>query len=188
LLGNTVLGRPPGKGLAIAGAIFVSGLLLGWLASHFWSAERDVPTIAFYDDWRVACPAASRKNHTCEIARTVIDGKSRAQLAALTLAGSALVVTVPYDVRIAQGIGLALGDDKPRIYPYATCNEAGCLAQLPVDDALRAAMRREPQARLIFVDMNQQAVEVSFALRGFRRADDAARRSESLLQWLVHPA
>jgi invasion protein IalB len=169
----------------------VLGLLLGWLAAHFFSLRMDAPTVAVFDNWRVACPAATAKNRLCGLTQDVVDGKSRAHVATLDLvhgpAGALLVITVPYNVLIQSGLGLALGSGKPRMYPFTTCNNVGCVARLGVDNSMRAAFRQEPQAKLLFVNRNRQTVQVNFVMRGFRRADDAARRFESAFWWLGAP-
>lgn len=169
----------------------VLGLLLGWLAAHLLSLRMGAPTMAVFDNWRLACPAATAKSRACALTQDVVDAKSGAHVATLNLVhgprGAVMVITVPYNVLIQSGLSLALGGGKPNAYAYTTCNNVGCVAQLGVDDTLRAAFRQEPQAKLIFVNRNRQNVQVNFIMRGFRRADDAARRFESGLWWLGYP-
>jgi invasion protein IalB len=167
------------------------GLLLGWLAAHLLSLRMDAPTMAVFDNWRLACPAATAKSRACALTQDVVDAKSGAHVATLNLVhgpkGAVMVITVPYNVLIQPGLSLALGGDKARPYPYTTCNNVGCVAQLGVDDTMRAAFRQEPQAKLLFVNRNRQTVQINFIMRGFRRADDAARRFEGALWWLGYP-
>lgn len=174
-----------------AGVLFALGLLGGWAGAHFLSLRHEAPTIALYDNWRLACPAASQKDRACSLALDLTDSKSGSHLGRLVLGrgdqGAVLTVTVPYNVLIGPGLGLGFGNDKPRTYPYLTCNGAGCIAQLPVDDALRTALRQENRGRLVLAGMNKQSVQISFSLQGFRRADDAARRFQSALWWLGSP-
>lgn len=176
--------RPSRNILVILGvALFAAGLLAGWVGARL-TARRDVTTIAFYGDWRVACPAATEKNQGCELGREIIDGKTRTRAAALRLghAGgkTVLVVTAPLNVLIGPGLGFGLGNDKPHVYRFTTCIGSGCIAQIPVDDAMLAALREEPQARIQFAALNKQVMQVSFPLSGFKRADDAASRSDRL--------
>lgn len=171
--------------IVLGTALFAMGLLAGWTGSRLASPLRGVPTVAFYGDWRVACPGVARKNRACELNREVIDGKSRSRVAALTLtradSGMLLVVTVPLNILIRPGLGLALDAGRPRVYPFTTCLGTGCIARIPVDNALLAQLRKEPQARLQFAAPDRQVMQVAFPLAGFRRADDAARRAGSLL-------
>lgn len=179
------MSQPSRKTLIVLGiALFAAGLLAGWLGSRLGSPLHGVPTIAVYDDWRVACPGAAQKDRRCALNREVIDGKSRARVAALSLkrtdTGTILTVTVPLNVLIGPGLGLMLGKEQLRTYPFVTCLVAGCIAQVPVDGALLARLREEPRMQIRFAARNRRVMQVAFPLDGFRRAEDAARRSESL--------
>jgi len=171
--------------MAVAAAlIFVAGALAGWLVARISaSPSREVATISLYGDWRLACPAAAQTDQFCVLSQSVIDSKTHARVANLVLVhaktGPALIVTVPYNVMIASGIGLAFGKDKPRVYPLMTCDGEGCIAKIPVDDALRSGMRQNPQGRILFANMQKQVVQISFSLNGFVRADNIARESGS---------
>jgi invasion protein IalB len=164
--------------LLLAGAaLFAGGLVLGWLAARqLVLVPRDVPSVAVYDDWRLACPAAGGKGG-CVARQDVVDGKSGAHVATLSLAGRALTIVVPFNVLIAAQLGVAVADGKPRMVPYATCTEAGCVASMTVDDALRASLRGADRGRILFARMDRQTVQVPFSLHGFARADDAAKRA-----------
>jgi invasion protein IalB len=98
-----------------------------------------------------------------------------------------LVITVPYNVLIASGLGLGFGAGKPRIFPYFTCNGVGCVARIAVDDAMRASLRQEAQGQLVFVNANNQSVQVTYPLAGFKRTDDTARGFEGNFWWLEYP-
>jgi invasion protein IalB len=91
-----------------------------------------------------------------------------------------LAVTVPLNVLIGQGLGLGLNNEKLRRYPFTTCLETGCIARIPVDDALLDQLRQEPRVRLRFAAPDGRMMGVAFPLDGFARADGAARRSERL--------
>ncbi|HEY5337258.1 MAG TPA: invasion associated locus B family protein, partial [Rhizomicrobium sp.] len=163
--------------------IFAAGILAGWFARGGTGTPSDVATISFYNDWRLTCPAVDQKKHTCAISQDLVDSKSREQVANLTAslapAGPVMVVTVPYNVLLEAGMALGFGSDKPKVYPYATCNMAGCVAQIPIDAAMRNSLRDAPQGKLLFEGLNKRVVQVSFSLNGFKRADDAANQSKS---------
>lgn len=175
-----------GARIALTGAaLFAAGLALGWLGERQMApVPRDVPSIAIYDDWRLACPAASGGKGACVARQDVVDTNSGTHAAILSLSGATLTVTVPFNVLIASQLGLAVGDGKPRIVPYITCIEAGCVANLAVDDTLRAALRRGDRGRILFARMDKQTVQTNFSLHGFARADDAARRAAGFWRWL----
>jgi invasion protein IalB len=170
-------------GVVIAILIFAAGAVVGWLGGSAQPALADVPTVAIYDGWRLACPAASQKTMPCVISNDLIEtktGKKVAQLAIVPAkSGSVLVVTAPFDVLLTAGMGLVLDGGKPRAYPYVTCNNAGCIAQIPFDDALRSEMRSAKQGKLLFGNLDRKTVAVMFSLDGFARADDAIKARQS---------
>jgi invasion protein IalB len=176
--------------LALAGtALFAGGLALGWLgARQTATVPRDVASIAIYDDWRLACPAANSgpdgNKGACVARQDVVDRASGTHVAALALAGATLTVTVPFNVLIASQLGVAVADGKPRLVPYLTCTEAGCIASMAVDQAMRAAMRQADHGRILFARMDKQVVEMPFSLHGFARADEATRRAAGFWRWL----
>jgi len=168
---------------AAAVLIFVAGLVLGWIGGRAHPALPDVPTVADYDGWRLACPAASRTDVPCAITDDLIESKTQRRVGRLTMVpdktGAVLIVTAPFDVLLPAGIGLVLGNAKPRVYPYLTCTNAGCLARIKLDDDLLAQMRQARQGKLLIGNLNRKTVAILFPLGGFVRADDAlmARRS-----------
>ena len=155
--------------------IFAAGAAVGWFAK---GADRpDVPTISLYDGWRLACPPDSQTDKPCAISNDLVDSKTQSRVAVLTVlrskTGTVLVVTAPFNVLLPEGLGLALGNDKPRAYAFQTCNPAGCIAEIKMDDALRDAMRNATQGKLLFGSLDRKTVTVEFSLQGFDRADKA---------------
>ena len=75
----------------------------------------------------------------------MLDAKSRTELARLSIfhtkeAGNTLIVTVPFNVLLDPGIGISLGNDKPRVYPFETCNGVGCIVRIKFDEDLQKAI------------------------------------------------
>lgn len=149
----------------------------GWIVRGMHATDSNVPTIALYDGWRLSCPAASRPDLPCAISNDLIDSKNQRHIAQMTIVpvktGAVLVVTAPYDVLLPAGMGLVLGNDKPRAYPYQLCNLAGCVVQIPFDDNLRNAMLNNDQGKLLFGSLNKKIVAVVFSLKGFADAEKA---------------
>jgi invasion protein IalB len=167
---------------AVSGGVIVIlmlavGFAAGWIGRGMQAADSGVPTIALYDGWRLSCPAASRPDLPCAISNDLVDSKTQRRIAQLTIVpaktGSVLVVTAPYDVLLPAGLGLVLGKDKPRAYPYQICNISGCVAQIPFDDKLRDAMLNNDQGKLLFGSLNKKIVAVMFSLTGFADAEKA---------------
>ena len=171
--------------------ILIVGLSLGWVGAHFAALRNNAATVAVFNGWRVTCTAATAKIRACALARDVVDAKSGAHVATINFVpggkDQVLLVTVPYNVLIASGLGVGFGSGKPRMFPYFTCNGVGCVARIAVDDAMRASLRQEAQAQLVFVNANNQSVQVTYPLAGFKRADDTARGFEGSFWWLEYP-
>ena len=166
----------------IAAAILVLGLIVGWFGHKALSAPPDIPTVAVYDDWRVACPQSTIKDATCEIQQDVLDAKSHSELARISVFkmkdANTLLVTVPYNVLLDPGIGLGLGNDKPRIYPFETCNGVGCVVRIPFDDGLAKAIGAAQQARILFAGLDGKPVGLPFSLKGYKEALAAFNSAE----------
>jgi invasion protein IalB len=165
---------PLAKYAAVALTSVVLGCLLGWFGHNFAPAPSNVTTVTFFDDWRVICPALQQADHACQLRQDLVDAKSRAEVAHLSIgnrAGAAvLTATVPYDVLIQPGLGLSLDGGKVQAYPFQTCDGTGCLARIPADEALSKALGAAKQGRLLFAGLDKKVIAVSFSLRGFPEA------------------
>lgn len=165
--------------------LLIVGLVAGWVGHAVVAAPPDVPTVALYDDWRVGCPKLSEKAGSCSVVQDIIDTKAGREIAHLSFietkadsktgakAGRQLTITVPYDVLLPSGVGLVLGKDKVRVYPYKTCDANGCIAQVEAADALVKAMRPQRDAKLLLAQLDNRVAALPFSLKGFARAEDA---------------
>lgn len=162
--------------------VFVVGALVGWVGHSFTSTPDDVASVAVYDDWRLACPAPSAQG-SCALVQDIVDERTRSEIAHLALgkakSGLEMIVTMPYDVLLAPGMGVAVGSDPVRVYPYQTCNAVGCIATVPVDDKMLASLRNSKQARLLFAALNNKPIGLPFSLNGFDKANDAFSNNEA---------
>ena len=173
---------------AIAPALLVVGLIAGWFGHKALMSPPDIPTISVYQDWRVACPQTTEKDASCEIQQDVLDAKSHTELARLSLfrfkdAGDTMVVTVPYNVLLDPGIGIGFGNDKPRVYPFETCNGVGCVVRIKFDDDLaksfNTAATGDAQARILFAGLDGKPVGLPFSLKGYSDAIGAFYSAEA---------
>lgn len=166
----------------IAAAVLVLGLIVGWFGHKAIYSPPDIPTVAVYDDWRVACPQSTLKDATCEIQQDVLDAKSHSELARIAIFklkdANTLLVTVPYNVLLDPGIGIGLGNDKPRIYQFETCNGVGCVVKIAFDDGLAKAIGAAPQARILFAGLDGKPVGLPFSLKGYKEALAAYNSAE----------
>lgn len=164
--------------------LFIVGLLAGWLGHGLISKPEDVASIRMYGDWRLACPQPSAKDGTCAMIQDVLDSNTRSEIAHMAFGrgrsgGMEMIITMPYDVLLDPGMGLSVGSDPVRVYPYQTCNGIGCVAAVPVDDKLVTSLRNAKDARLLFAALNNKPIGLSFSLSGFDAAYNAYSNAES---------
>lgn len=168
---------------AIAALLLVVGVIAGWFGHRALSSPPDIPTVLVFQDWRVACPTSTDKDASCEIQQDVLDDKSHAELARLSIFRlkdvNTMVVTVPYNVLLDPGIGLGLGNATPRLYPFETCNGVGCVVRIAFDDALAKAVGAAPQARILFAGLDGKPVGLPFSLKGYTDALRAFNNTEA---------
>lgn len=157
--------------------VFALGMAAGWFLHGKPAGRADVPTIAVYDGWRLACPSASQMDRPCVLSNDLIDSKTNARVAQFTIvpakSGTILAITAPFDVLLPPGLGLVLGNDKPRTYAYQTCNANGCIVEMPMDDAMKASFENSSDGKLLLASLNGKLVSVTFSLKGFPRAEKA---------------
>lgn len=167
----------------IPAVLFVVGGLAGWIGHGMLVKPDDVASIRIFQDWRLACPQPSSSEGSCALIQDVIDSRSRSEIAHLALGksrkGMELLVTMPFDVLLQPGMGLSVGKDPIRVYPYQTCNTVGCIATIPVDDKLIASMRANPDARILFAALNNKPIGLTFSLAGFDPAYAAYSDAEA---------
>jgi invasion protein IalB len=169
---------------SVLGALLlVVGLIAGWFIHKGVSAPPDIPTVAVYQDWRISCPASTAKDASCEVQQDVIEDKSHTELARLSIfrlkGVNTMIVTVPYNVLLDMGIGLSLGKDKPRVYPFEICSGGGCIVRVPFDDNLAKAIAAAPDARILFAGLDGKAVGLPFSLKGYKEAINAFNKFEA---------
>jgi invasion protein IalB len=162
--------------LVIGGALLLAGLALGWMVRGVSTYNSKAGMVATYDDWRVACPGAEIKQAACELITDVVDKAQGNPVARVTITtdpkdGKHLLgFTLPYGVALTAGMGLVVGKDPVRIYPYRTCNTVGCIAVTDFDDKLSDSIKAAPDARVMFASLDGKPVAVPLSLKGFKTA------------------
>jgi invasion protein IalB len=182
---SAVSDLPPAlKSALVLLAVLVVGGVGGWIGRGVLAGPADVPTVRVYQDWRLFCPALKDKDGNCELTQDVIDEKSQQRLARLIMGrdkdkGMVLAVTVPLQVLLEPGIGLKIGDDQLRTFQYKTCTEQGCLSVIPVNDEIEAGLAKAQQAGVAVTVPEGKAVELPFAMKGYRDAYEAFLSNEA---------
>jgi invasion protein IalB len=176
--------------IVIPVVLLVVGLVAGWIGHAVLAPPPDGSMVTTYDDWRLGCPKLSDKKGSCALVQDVVDTKSEREIAHLAIANikgeRRLIITVPYDVLLPSGVGLVLGKDKPRVYPYRTCDDNGCIAETKFDDALSKAMQPQPEAKLLLAQLDNKVAALPFSLKGFAKAEAAYKSDQAKRKsWLA---
>ena len=164
-------------GLGIA---LVVGLLLGWMVRGVATYNSAATVVTPYSDWRTACPPATEKDASCEVMQDIVDGKTKSEVARVAMLKEKgkleFGVTMPFDVLLEPGIGIAVGTNPVQVFPYRTCNTVGCLAIVPIDDKLAGQLKGAKDARLLLAGLDGKPVALPLSLKGY---DDANRAFQS---------
>ena len=177
--------------LIIGGAALLVGLILGWMVRGVATYNVHAASIASYDDWRVACPAAvsddpAAKDAHCELSTDVVD-KSQGTPSAVARATittdkdgkQVLGFVLPFGVALEAGMGLKVGKDPVKVYQYRTCNSIGCIATTPFDDALAASLKNADDVAVMFAGLDGKAVQVPVSFKGYSQSLSAWKSAEA---------
>jgi len=163
--------------LIVGGAALLVGLLLGWMVRGVTTYNIHQASIASYDDWRVACPAAETKDTHCELSTDVVDKSqgtpnavARATITTDKDGKTVLGFVLPYGVALEAGMGLKIGKDPVKVYQYRTCNTVGCIATTPFDDALSASLKNADDASVMFAGLDGKPVSVPMSFKGYQKS------------------
>ncbi len=162
------------------------GLLLGWMVRGVATYNVHAAQVATYDDWRVACPSADMKDAACELSTDLID-KSQPNGAVLARATittdkdgkQILGFTLPFGVALEAGMGMRIGKDPVKVYPYRTCNSVGCIATTPFDEPLSNSLKGSDDAAVLFAGLDGKPVSVPFSFKGYQTSLSAWKSAEA---------
>jgi invasion protein IalB len=176
--------------LIVGGVALLVGLLLGWMGRGVATYNIHQASIASYEDWRVACPAAETKDAACELSTDVVD---RSQGAPNPVARTTITTdkdgkqvmgfVLPYGVALEAGMGLRIGKDPVKVYQYRTCNTIGCIATTPYDATLASLLQKADDASVMFAGLDGKPVSVPMSFKGYQnslaawKSADARRHS-----------
>src|SRR5690349_18754805 len=176
--------------LIIGGAALLVGLILGWMVRGVATYNVHTASIASYDDWRVACPAAETTPETkdahCELSTDVVD-KSQGTPSAVARATittdkdgkQVLGFVLPFGVALEAGMGLKVGKDPVKVYQYRTCNSVGCIATTPFDDKLAASLKGADDVSVMFASLDGKAQSAPMSVKGYQQSLSAWKNAEA---------
>ena len=82
-----------------------------------------------------------------------------------------MMVQLPLGISVNAPVSLST-EGAAQSLSIQTCTPAGCFAGAPVTDAMIAALRSKTQVRIVFANLDKQAVTVTLPLAGFAAAYD----------------
>jgi len=170
--------------LVVGGVALLLGLLVGWMVRGVATYNAKGAVVTPYDDWRVACPSADTKEGACELASDIVDKQQNSAIARMTVTtdkdGKQLIgFTLPHGVALQAGMGLKIGKDAVKVYPYRTCNSVGCIATAPFDNALAGSLKGASDAQVMFATLDGKPVAEPVSFKGYKNAYAAWRSSEA---------
>jgi len=181
-----------GQGRLITGVtVLVLGLLLGWMLRGALLSPSNVATMMSVPDWRISCPPRNEADGkpskaSCEITQSVSEAQSRMTLLTLIIANDPdakkrmLVITVPYDTFLPEGLGLQFNEETPKVYRYEACNGQGCFAKVELDDKLLAQFeKKDAKARVLVARLDRKVLPIDFSLKGFNDAMSSFNSAEA---------
>jgi len=171
--------------LVIGAVTLVVGLLLGWAGRGVAGYNSSTQSMTSYDSWRVACPAATQKDVSCEMVQDVLDSQTRSEVARIAIGKApggkpTIDVTMPLGVALEPGLGLVLGTEPMRTAKYRTCTKQGCIVDITIDDKLQASLDAGKDGRLLFAGANDnKPIAIPLSLKGYGAAKSAYNRDEA---------
>jgi invasion protein IalB len=172
--------------LIVGGVALLVGLLLGWMVRGVSTYNIHAASIASYEDWRVACPAAETKDVSCELSTDVVDRSqgtpnpiARATITTDKDGKQVLGFMLPYGVALEAGMGLRLGKEPVKVYQYRTCNTVGCLAVTPFDAALADSLKNAHDASVMFAGLDGKPVSVPMSFDGYQKSYGAWKSADA---------
>jgi invasion protein IalB len=173
--------------LVWGGVALLVGLLLGWVVRGVTTYNPNAGMAQGFDDWRLACPAASIANASCEMSSDVLDTSNGTptSLARVTITVDntskkpILGFTVPLGVALEPGLGLQIDKDPVRVYQYRTCNSVGCIAVTDFDDKLAAALDKAEDVKIALAGLDGRQQQVAVSLKGYKQARGAYKGTEA---------
>jgi invasion protein IalB len=171
--------------LIVGGVALLIGLLAGWMVRGVATYNVHAASVASYEDWRVACPAAETKDVNCELSTDVVDRSqgtpnpvARAGVTTTKEGKQMLNFMLPYGVALEAGMGLRIGKEPVKVYQYRTCNSIGCLAETPFDPALASALNGADDVAVMFAGLDGKPVSVPMSFKGYKQSLSAWKSAD----------
>ena len=151
-------------GVMLAGALVL--LLVQKLIGH---PENDALLAMTFQDWRLDCAPPNDKKGGCVLSENIYskEGETLAHLSYVEGDKDKLAVVVPHGVLLEPGMGLSVGKDAVKPYPYETCDPNGCMVLVPIDDSMHAALIAATEGQIVVMPPEGKPIGFTYSLKGF---------------------
>ncbi len=142
-------------------------------------------TAETFDAWELLCVKREKGPEPCEIGQLVLDAKGTPisdmrvfPLPAGQPAIAAATVIAPLGIDLQRGMLMAIDKNKPKQYPFAVCNNVGCVARIGFTPLELESLRNGKIARIsvnIYGRPNN-VLDIPVSLKGFAKAYAALQK------------
>lgn len=132
-----------------------------------------------YDDWEMVCVKVESGSEPCEIGQLVLDDSANPiadvrvfplPQGSQAIAGATMLT--PLGVSLQNGLLFSVDEGDPKQYPYAFCNNVGCIARVGFTPLELQKLRKGATAKMgirLFQDPNNP-ITIGVSLKGFADA------------------
>jgi invasion protein IalB len=142
-------------------------------AKHRANPPTPKPAAPIATGWKVNCSYDSQ-NQECAMVEDIPDENGRQIDARLQLGRidgvDTLFITVPFDVLLDAGTALSVDNQKPMVFAFDLCTEAGCVARVRFTDDLAKFFENGTKHRVLVAGLDGKAASIDFSADGFAQA------------------
>lgn len=156
-------------------SLFALLSLFGLLPVAFAQSGDANVTTEQVQDWQVECPTNGGR---CAMSQLINNPENNQPIMRAVmmypeqLDGPAITFLVPLGVILAPGLELSVDGNQAAAFPYQSCQQGGCRADLPAQPELLQRLRGGSVATLSFIDPNGQQLDLDISLSGFTAASN----------------
>jgi invasion protein IalB len=160
--------------MAVAGAIILILMPAGTLSAQ---APEGGPAA-----WRVEC-TGDGKSLECRAIQQIfqIQNNTRQLVASVAVRytpeakAGVMSILLPLGLNLTEAVAIKVDNGPPERQPIQTCNNAGCVVTMTMNDKILAAMRTGSDLKITVQDASKKPIELSMPLLGFGIAYDKTK-------------
>lgn len=144
--------------------------------------EGEMYLAANFEQWQQRCVKTKDGSDPCELYQLLKDGtgNSVAEISMFPLppggkAAAGATIIVPLETLLTANLTLAIDGTQPKVYPYTTCGQIGCVARVGFTADEVAQFKKGAKAVLTLVPFAapDKKVNLDISLKGFTSGYDA---------------